>query len=157
MLKKKIASAVAALAMAATMSVSALSASAACVHNPDGSCAGNGHFYVWNDIDNDGVVDDGELTYVSHTEGLIDGNPTLNADGTVTIALQEMLYHGVTGEITEAYEADGTTPIDISDGTLTTTPDTVIVIVISYNGHPGGNPIKVVFKIGPCDCNNCNC
>lgn len=155
MLKKKIASAVAALAMAATMSVSALSASAACVHNPDGSCVGNGHFYFWDDLDNDGIVDDGELTYIEHTEGLINGNPVMNSDGTVTIALQPMTYHGVTGEITAVYESDGETVIVINGGTITINADEVIFIQLSYNGHPGGNPIPVVFSIG--DCTGCNC
>lgn len=63
MLKKKIASVVAAMAMAATMSVSALSASAVCVHEGN-NCVGEVHIGYWVDADQDGVVDDGEVTLI---------------------------------------------------------------------------------------------
>lgn len=154
MLKKKIASAVAALAMAATMSVSALSASAACVHNPNGSCVGNGHFYAWHDTNGNSIIDDGELTLVSHAEGIIAGNPIMNADGTVTITLQSMTLYGVTAYVSEAYDENGY-EIDISDGTLTIVPGTQVTIKLSYADHPGGYPATVYFIIG--DCTGCNC
>ena len=161
MLKKKIASAVAALAMAATMSVSALSASAACVHNPDGSCVGNGHFYAWDDLDEDGVVDEGELTLSTHADGLINGNPVMNSDGTITITLQQMTYHGMTGYVSSVLDADGYS-VNIADGTWTLTPFTYsnqefynMTLTMVVGNHPYENEMDVVFMIG--DCTDCNC
>ncbi len=153
-MKKKILAAIAAMSMMATMSVSALAASAACVHNTDGSCVGNGHFYTWTDTDEDGVMDDDELTLVSHAEGIINGNPVQNSNGTVTITLQEMTMYGVTASVSAAYDADGE-EIDISEGTLTITPNTAVTIELTYSSHPGGHPVTVYFVIG--DCTNCGC
>lgn len=158
MLKKKIASVVAAMAMAATMSVSALSASAACVHNTDGSCVGNGHFYSWNDANEDGVIDEGELTLSTHADGLISGNPEYDSDtGEVDITFTTLSYGGLTGSVSSITTMDGTSVPIVSD-TATITPGTPYKMTITFTGgsHPGGQPtLKVVFIIG--DCSDCTC
>ena len=155
MLKKKIASAVAALAMAATMSVSALSASAACVHDGN-TCIGEVHIAVWVDANNNSAVDSGETTVITHADGLIANYPTLNEDDDLEITFQTMEYHGATGSVTSLC-AYGTQNNLISNNAATVTPDTPYTMTISYDEHMPGSTMNIVFiYTTPCN-GGCGC
>jgi hypothetical protein len=148
MKKNKILAGLSALVMGATMMAgTAMSASAASVYNGQ-NYVGNGHFCTWNDANNNGVVDTGELTVITHADGLINGNVTVNVDGTAKITLQEMTYHGLTGEVTAIEDANGL-PVTInSNNEVNLAFNTLYTLYIDFSGsHQGGNPTDVVFAI----------
>lgn len=147
-LTKKITSAIAALTMATTAFVStAMNASAAPVYNGS-NYVGEGHFCTWNDADNDGVVDSDELTVITHADGLINGNVTVNTDGTAKITLQEMAYHGLTGEVTAIEDANGGSVNINANNEVNLAFNTLYTLYIDFSGtHQGGNPLYAVFAI----------
>ena len=157
MLKKKIASVIAALATTATMGATALSASAACIHYSDNTCYAHGTFYQWVDTNENGEYDAGEETSSFHMlESLINGNPVYDPDtGKIAVTLQSIQVGDYTGYISGVsyYEGD---PINIASGVWSLTPATGYTVSISVSGyqHPDKN---IVFLIdGPCG-GGCGC
>lgn len=181
MLKKKIASVVAAMAMAATMSVSALSASAACVKDVSNNCVGDGGFYTyWEDINNDNVIDwdDAEPA----PKGMYDCNISSaiqQNDGTVLVTLVEgtitinsnMSAVGYISQIDRINNDDTLTNVytgNASGGTVYLDPnETYRIHVVATKMIINGLTINIIdyehgvydveFRIGDCNCSNCNC
>lgn len=154
-LTKKITSAIAALAMATTMGMSALSASAACVHDGN-TCVGEVHIAYWSDSNNNGIVDSGETTVITHADGLIANYPTLNEDDDLEITFQTMSYHGATGSVTSLC-AYGTQNNLISNNEATVTPGEAYTMTISYGEHMAGSTMNIVFDFTtPCG-GGCGC
>lgn len=152
MLKKKIASAVAALAMAATMSVSALSASAACVHNGS-DCIGNAQFWAFYDSDNDG---DEEWAPAPH--GMDDGNiasVTYINDSLYQVTLQSMSYGILTGSITAITDEDDN-PVTITNNQVNLVPNAFYNITVTVGNFIQHN-MEVQFVISPCSTSGCDC
>ena len=158
-LTKKITSAIAALAMAATMGMSALSASAACVHF-NNTCLGELTIVTYWDSDGNGTP---EWAAPPHDlDGLFTDTIINSTNGVITVNFGSTTIYDITATVNGIYdtyaEAIAADPDDnyVNNNAATVALNTQYYLTLNYNGHPGGNPMPVMFVTTTCS-NDCGC
>lgn len=159
-LTKKITSAIAALAMATTMGMSALSASAACVHE-NGSCEGELNIYTYWDSDGNGTS---EWAAPPHTlDGLFTDTIINSTNGVITVNFGSTTIYGTTATVNGIYDTYAKAVAAdpdynyVSANAATVSLDTEYYLTLNYNGHPGGTPMLVKFVTEACSDCGCGC
>lgn len=157
MKKNKILAGISALVMGATMMAgTAMSASAADVYDLNDNYVGDGGFYtIWEDTNNDGVVDSNDdYTRAPYKHGINMYDDMIdeiidNGDGTYTVTFKSLTVYGVaTGSVTSVKDASGAEKLASGTATIYANTDYTLTISITLGFvHVGGPTVDAQLRI----------
>ena len=157
MKKNKILAGLSALVMGATMMAgTAMSASAADVYDLNDNYVGDGGFYtIWEDTNNDGVVDgNDDYTRAPYKHGIDMYDDMIdeivdNGDGTYDVTFKPVTVYGIaTGTISSVKDASNNELLNSGTATIYANTEYVITVDITLGFiHAGGHTLTVKLAI----------